>query len=163
MERARRAAGVHEELVHVLERIEAVRAAPAEDVDVQAVRLGEQQVRLGRDEREALEEADADAAVLDDVCDGEGGGLDVLAAADDLEVRADGAEVLVGGLVGEVAEADGLGDLARGEELLELAGGCARGRCVSQGRSGWMVLPPLPLRWVAVVASHRETRQRELE
>jgi hypothetical protein len=126
VERPRRAAGVHEELVHVFERIEAVGAAPAEDVDVETVRLGKQQVRLGRDERESFEEADADAAVLDDVCDGEGGGLDVLAAADDLEVRADGAEVLVGGLVGEVAEADGLGDLARGEELLELEG-CAGG------------------------------------
>lgn len=60
----------------------------------------------------------------DDLGQGQGGGLDVEAALDDLEVRRDGAEVLVRRLVGQVAEAEGLGDLARGEELFELRGGC---------------------------------------
>lgn len=120
MRRPSGAPRVHKELVHVLKGIEAVRAATAENVDVEAVGLGEEQVGLAGHEGEALEEADADAAVLDDVCDGEGGGLDVVAAADDLEVWADGAEVLVGCLVGEVAQAEGLGDLPWGEEFLEL-------------------------------------------
>lgn len=99
-------------------------AAPAEDVDVELVGLGQQQVGLAGDEGEALEEADAQAAVGDDLREGEGGGLDVEAALDDLEVRRDGAEVLVRRLVGQVAEAEGLRDLARGEELFELRGGC---------------------------------------
>lgn len=97
-------------------------AAPAEDVDVEAVRLGEEQVGLVGDEGEALEEANAQGAVGDDLGEGEAGGLDVEAALDDLEVGRDGAEVLVGGLVGQVAEAEGLGDLAWREELLELSG-----------------------------------------
>lgn len=113
-------ARVHKELVHVLEALELVGAAPAEDVDVELVGLGQQQVGLAGDEGEALEEADAQAAVGDDLGQGQGGGLDVEAALDDLEVRRDGAEVLVRRLVGQVAEAEGLGDLARGEELLEL-------------------------------------------
>lgn len=120
MKSSRSAPGVHKELVHVLKGIEAVGAAPAEHVDVEAVGLGEEQVGLGGDEGEALEEADADAAVLDDVGDGQRGGLDVVAALDDLEVGRDGAQVLVRVLVGQVAEAERLGDLARGEELLEL-------------------------------------------
>lgn len=119
-ERSSRTSGVDEELVHVLERIEAVGSAPAEDVDVEAVRLGEQEVGLVRDEGETLEEADAEGAVGDDLCEGEGGGLDVVAALDDLEVGGDGAEVFVGLLVGEVAEAEGLADLAGCEKLLEL-------------------------------------------
>lgn len=113
-------ARVHEELVHVLEALELVGAAPAEDVDVELVGLGQQQVGLAGDEGEALEEADAQAAVGDDLRQGQGGGLDVEAALDDLEVRRDGAEVLVRRLVGQVAEAEGLGDLARREELFEL-------------------------------------------
>lgn len=113
-------ARVHEEFVHVLEALELVGAAPAEDVDVELVGLGEQQVGLARDKGEALEEADAQAAVGDDLGQGQGGGFDVEAALDDLEVWRDGAEVLVRRLVGQVAEAEGLGDLARGEELLEL-------------------------------------------
>lgn len=44
--------------------------------------------------------------MLDDIRNGEGGRLDVLAASDDLEVWADGAEVLVGVLIGQVAEAE---------------------------------------------------------
>lgn len=98
-------------------------AAPTEDVDVEAVRLGEEQVGLVGDEGEAFEEADAQGAVGDDLGEGEAGGLDVEAALDDLEVGRDGAEVLVGGLVGQVAEAEGLGDLSWREELLELLWG----------------------------------------
>lgn len=121
------AAGVDEELVHVLEALELVGAAPAEDVDVEAVGLGQQQVGLVADEREALEEADADGAVGDDLGQRQGRGLDVKAALDDLEIGRDGAEVLVGALVGQVAEAEGLADLARGQQLLELEWGCLVG------------------------------------
>jgi len=117
---ARGTAGIDEELVHVLEALEPVGAAPAEHVDVQLVRLGQQQVRLVADQGEALEEADADAAVRDDLRQGEGGGLDVVAALDDLEVGRYRAEVLVCALVGQVAEAEGLAYLSGGEELLEL-------------------------------------------
>ena len=127
---------VHEELVHVLEALELVCAAPAEHVDVELVGLGQQQVGLAGDEGEALEEADAQAAVSDDLRQGQGGGLDVEAALDDLEVRRDGAEVLVGRLVGEVAEAQGLGDLARGEELFELRGILSACYAAHSGRKG---------------------------
>lgn len=95
-------------------------AAAAEDVDVEAVGLGQQQVGLVGDKREALEEADADAAVRDDLRERQRRGLDVVAALDYLEVRRDGAQVLVRRLVGEVAQAEGLADLAGREELLEL-------------------------------------------
>ncbi len=86
---------VDEELVHVLEGVEAVGAAPAEHVDVEAVGLGEQQVGLARDEGEALEEADAQGAVGDDLAQRQRRGLDVEAALDDLEVGRHGAQVLV--------------------------------------------------------------------
>lgn len=119
-ERARRRAGVHKELVHILEALEAVRAAPAQHVDVQLVRLGQQQVGLVGDQREAFQEADPEAPVRDDLGEREGRGLDVEAALDDLEVRRDGAEVLVGGLVGQVSEAERLGDLSWGEQFFEL-------------------------------------------
>lgn len=89
-------------------------AAPAQDVDVQLVGLGQEQVGLAGHEGEALEEADAQAAVGDDLGEGQGGGLDVEAALDDLEVGRDGSEVLVRRLVRQVAQAEGLGDLARG-------------------------------------------------
>lgn len=56
----------------------------------------------------------------DDLGEREGRGLDVEAALDDLEVRRDGAEVLVGGLVGQVSETEGLGNLSGGEKFLEL-------------------------------------------
>jgi hypothetical protein len=105
-----------------------VRAGPAEHVDVELVGLGEQQVRLVADQREALEEADADAAVRDDLCKRERGGLDVVAALDDLQVGRYRAEVLVCALVGQIAEAEGLAYLARGEELFELQRG-----------EGWLV------------------------
>jgi hypothetical protein len=122
-EGARGAAGVDEKLVHVLEGVEAVGAAPAEDVDVETVGLGEEQVGLVADEGEALEEADAQSAMGDDLGEGQGSGLDIEAALDDLEVGGDGAEVLVCVLVGQVAQAQSLANLARGEELLELRRG----------------------------------------
>ena len=103
-------------------------AAPAEDVDVEAVGLGEEQVGLAGDEGEALEEADADAAVGDDLRERQRRRLDVVPALDDLEVRRDGAEVVVRVLVREVAEAERLADLAGRGELLELQ----VGRKVSQ-------------------------------
>lgn len=59
----------------------------------------------------------------DDLGQREGRGLDIEAALDDLEIGGDGAKVLVGVLVGEVAETEGLADLAGGEELLELEKG----------------------------------------
>ncbi len=98
-------------------------AAVAEDVDVEAVGLGEQQVGLVGDEREALEEADADAAVRDDLRQRQRRGLDVVPALDDLEVGRNGAQVLVRVLVGQVAEAQRLANLAGREELLELQAG----------------------------------------
>jgi hypothetical protein len=64
-----------------------VGAAPAQDVDVQPVRLGKQQVGLVGNKSEALEEADADAAVGDDLRQGKRRGFDIGAALDDLEVR----------------------------------------------------------------------------
>lgn len=67
-------------------------------------------------------EADAERAVGDDLREGEVGGFDVEVALDDLEVGRDGAQEVVGGFVGQVAEAEDLGDFAGGEELLELGG-----------------------------------------
>lgn len=97
-----------------------MRASRAQDIDVETVRLGEEQVGFIGDEGEAFEEADANAAVGDDLCEGQGSSFDVVAALDDLEVGSYGAQVLVGLLVGEVAETEGLADLAGSEELLEL-------------------------------------------
>lgn len=56
----------------------------------------------------------------DDLCEREGGGFYVVAAFDDFEIGGNGAEVFVCLLVGEVAEGEGLADLAGGEEFLEL-------------------------------------------
>lgn len=101
--RARGRARVNKELVHVLEGVEAVGAADAEDVDVELVRLGEQQVWLVGDEREPFDEADAQGPVGDDLRDGQRRGLDVEPALDDLEVWRDAAQVLVRVLVGQVS------------------------------------------------------------
>jgi hypothetical protein len=100
-----------------------VGAAPAQHVDVELVGLGHHEVHLlGGDEGEALEEADAQRAVGDDLGQRQRGGVGVEAALYDLEVRRDGAQVLVRRLVGQVAQAERLPDLARREELLELRG-----------------------------------------
>lgn len=83
-------------------------ATPAENVDVKAVGLGEEDIGLGGDEGEALEEANAQGSVGDDLADGQRGGLDVIAAANDFEIRGDGAKVVVRRAVGQVAQAEGL-------------------------------------------------------
>lgn len=68
----------------------------------------------------AMCESDTERAVRDDFRGSEVGGFDVVVALDDLEVGGDGAEVVVGFPVGEVAEAEDLGDFVGGEEFLEL-------------------------------------------
>ena len=97
-----------------------MRATPAQDIDVEPVRLGQEQVWFVAHEREALEEPDAHAPVRHHLRQRERRRLHVHAALDDLEVWRHRPEVLVGCLVCEVAEAEGLGDLSWGEELLEL-------------------------------------------
>lgn len=57
----------------------------------------------------------------DDLRQREGGGLDVIAALDDLQIRRNRSQVLVRVLVGQVSEAQRLADLAGGEEFLELS------------------------------------------
>lgn len=54
VEGPRGTARVDEELVHILEGIKAVGATPAEDIDVEFVGVGEEQVRLVGDERETF-------------------------------------------------------------------------------------------------------------
>lgn len=78
-------------------------AAPAKHVDIEFVGFGEEEIGFVGDEGEALEKADAEGAVGDDLGEGQGGGFDVEAAFDDFEVGGNRAEVFVGGLVGEVA------------------------------------------------------------
>lgn len=65
----------------------------------------------------------------DDLREGQGCGFDVVPALDDLEVWRDGAEIVVGVFVGEVAQAECLADLAWREELLEL--------CSGEGLASW--------------------------
>lgn len=66
-----------------------------------------------------------------------------MAALYDLEVRGDGAQVFVGCLVGEVAEAERLGDFAGREEFLELwegrLAGCRIGEWTGGTDFGWYV------------------------
>lgn len=131
---ARRAAGVDKELVHVLKGIEAVSAPPAQDIDVEPVGLCEEQVGLAGDEGEAFEEADADAAVRHDLRQGQRGGLDVVAALDNLEVGRNGPQVVVRVLVRQVAQAERLADLAGREELLELSEGVSLCRASVVGK-----------------------------
>lgn len=73
----------------------------------------------------------------DDLGQRQGGGLDIEAALDDLEIGRDGPEVLVGVLVGEVAEAEGLADLAGSEELLELEEGERVLEGKTRDKRGW--------------------------
>ena len=63
-----RTAWIDEELVHILEGVEAVSTAPAEDIDIQLIRLGKEQVGFVGDECKAFEEADTQRAVGDDLC-----------------------------------------------------------------------------------------------
>jgi hypothetical protein len=77
-----------------------VRAAPAQHVDVQLVGLGHHEVHLGGgDGREALEEADAQRAVRDDLRERQRRGVGIVPALDDLQVRRDGSKVIVRRLV----------------------------------------------------------------
>ena len=55
-----------------------------------------------------------------DLGEREGRRVGVVPALDDLQVRRDRTQVVVGWAVGEVAEAEGLPDLAWGEEFFEL-------------------------------------------
>lgn len=68
-----------------------MRAAPAEDVDIELVRLCQQEVRLAANKGETFEKADAEGAVGDDLREWQGGGIDVEAALGDLEIWGDGA------------------------------------------------------------------------
>lgn len=96
-------------------------AAPAQHVDVQAVGLGQHEVHLlGSDDGEALEEADAQRAVRDDLRQRQRRRVRVEPPLDDLEVRRDRPQVLVRRLVRQVAQAQRLPDLARREQFLEL-------------------------------------------
>lgn len=96
-------------------------ATEAQHVDVELVRLGHHDVHLeGRDHGEALEEADAQRAVGDDLRERQRRGVGVEAALDDLEVGRDRAQVLVRRLVRQVPQAQRLPDLAGRQELLEL-------------------------------------------
>lgn len=70
-----------------------------------------------------MREADAEGTMRDDLRHGKVRRVDVEVALDDLQVRRDVAEEVVGGRVGEVAEAEDLADFAGGEEFLELCGG----------------------------------------
>jgi hypothetical protein len=98
-----------------------MRAAPAQHIDVQLVRLGHHEIHLdGRHDAEALEEADAQRAVRHHLRQRQRRRLDVVPALDDLQVRRDRPQVLVRRLVRQVAQAERLPDLARREELLEL-------------------------------------------
>lgn len=82
-----------------------MRAAPAENIYIESVCFGEKQIWFVGHKSKALEKADADAAVGDDLRQRQRGSLDVVAALDDLEVRGDGSEVLVCGLVCQVTKA----------------------------------------------------------
>jgi hypothetical protein len=67
--------------------------------------------------------------VGNNLCQRQGGSLDVIAALDNLEVRrlgGDGEEIFVGSLIGEVAETEGLAYLSWREELFELQRGISR-------------------------------------
>lgn len=64
---SRRTPRVHKELVHILEGIETVRAAPAQDVDIQSVGFGQQQVGFVGNKSKAFQEANSYAAMGDDL------------------------------------------------------------------------------------------------
>lgn len=68
----------------------------------------------------AMGEADAEGAVGDDFREGEVWRVHVVVAFDELQIGCDGSEEVVGGFVGEVAEAEDLTDFAGGEEFFEL-------------------------------------------
>jgi hypothetical protein len=69
-----------------------------------------------------MREAYPQTAVGDDLREGERGGgrVAVEVAFDEVQVGGEGAEVVVGGAVGEVAKAEDLAYLTRSEEFFEL-------------------------------------------
>jgi hypothetical protein len=58
--------------------------------------------------------------VRDDLGQGERGGIRVELSLHDFQVRRDAPQVFVGGLVGQVSQAQRLPDFTRGKEFLEL-------------------------------------------
>ena len=84
----------------------------------------------------AVGETDAQRAVRDDFGEGQVGRLDVVVTLDDLQVRGDLAEEVVGFFVGEVAEAEDLADFAGGEEFFELWR--RRRRRMGLASGGWL-------------------------
>ena len=67
-----------------------------------------------------VREPDPQGAVRDDFGEGEVGSFGVEVAFDDLQVGGEGAEVVVGFFVGEVAQAEDGADFVGGEEFFEL-------------------------------------------
>jgi hypothetical protein len=119
-ESAGRTARVYKELVHILEGIKAVSTAPAQNIHIQFVRLGQKKVWLIGDKCESLQKTNAKASVGNNLGQWEGSGLDVIAAFHNLEIGGDGSQVLVRVLIGQVSKAKRLADLSGREELLEL-------------------------------------------
>lgn len=79
-------------------------ASPQQDVYVHLPRGDEQRVRVaGRDDGVPMGEADAEAAMDDDLGEREIGRVDVEVSLDELQVGGDAAEELEGLPVGEVA------------------------------------------------------------
>lgn len=83
-----------------------------------------------------VREADAEGAMRDDLRHGQVRRVDVEVALDDLQVRRDAAEEVVGRRVGEVAQAEDLADFAGGEEFFELCGGAGEVRRGTGGGIG---------------------------
>jgi hypothetical protein len=118
---ARRTPRIHKELALHLVRLELVRAAPQQHVDVHLAGCNQQTVAVARrHNRMSMCKADAQRAVRHDLGQREVGRLDVEVAFYDLQVRRDGAQELVGVAVGDVSEAEDLADFAGREEFLEL-------------------------------------------
>lgn len=59
--------------------------------------------------------------MCDDLREGQSSGFGVEATFGDFEIRCDGAQVVVGGFVCEIAQAEGLPDFAGGQEFFELS------------------------------------------
>lgn len=96
-------------------------ATPEQDVDVHLARGDQQGVGVARrDDGVAMGEADAEAAVGDDLGERQVGRVDVEIALHQLQVGGHLAEKLERMAVGQVAQAQDLADLAGRQELPEL-------------------------------------------
>jgi hypothetical protein len=96
---------------------------PKQHIHVHLPRGDQQRIAIaGRYYRVAMREAYPQTAVGDDLREGERGGgrVAVEVAFDEVQVGGEGAEVVVGGAVGEVAKAEDLAYLTRSEEFFEL-------------------------------------------